>query len=303
MDIYREQIEKVKLEMMRLSDQCERELSILPKGNLTHRVRGDATYYLQGVHQDGKLIRYAFFGSGKKSLIILPGLSVKSVIDSATQIEKAYSVFADDYTVYLFDRNENTGDGYSVEKVASDVRQIMDFLGIKKADFFGASFGGMVAQTIAARYPEAVNRLALGSTGARACDGSFSAIDIWVKLAEEGKKGLLLKQIFAGVYGGEGHGQDVDFFGEGEKISDEELKRFLVYAKCARDFDIYDEIHKIKCKTLVIGAKNDKVIPVSAVYDIAEKLNCEIYVYPDYGHAVFDEAPDYKQRLYDFFTR
>ncbi|MBQ6495696.1 MAG: hypothetical protein IJI74_00845 [Firmicutes bacterium] len=57
MDIYREQMEKVKLEMMRLSDQCERELSILPKGNLTHRVRGDATYYLQGVHQDGKLIR------------------------------------------------------------------------------------------------------------------------------------------------------------------------------------------------------------------------------------------------------
>jgi len=252
---------------------------------------------------DGKLIRYASFGKGEKTLIILPGLSIKSVVGSASQIEKAYSVFSDDYTVFLFDRNENAGDGYSVENVAFDVRQVMDYLGIKKADVFGASFGGMVAETLAVRYPERVNRLVLGSTGARPCEGSFRAIDVWIRLAEKGKKGLLLRQIFAGVYGGEDSTEDADYFGEGEKISDEELKRFLVYAKCARDFDIYDELYKIKCKTLVISAKNDEVIPVKAAYEIAEKLNCEIYVYPEYGHAVFDVAPDYKQRLYEFFTR
>ena len=37
--------------------------------------------------------------------------------------------------------------------------------------------------------------------------------------------------------------------------------------------------------------------------EIAEKLNCPLYLYgEEYGHCVFDEAPDYKQRIYDFFT-
>ena len=36
--------------------------------------------------------------------------------------------------------------------------------------------------------------------------------------------------------------------------------------------------------------------------EIAEKLGCPIYLYGgEYGHCVFDEAPDYKQRMYHFF--
>ena len=37
--------------------------------------------------------------------------------------------------------------------------------------------------------------------------------------------------------------------------------------------------------------------------EIADKLNCEIYLYDtNYGHGVYDEAADYKQRYLDFFN-
>ncbi len=47
---------------------------------------------------------YIRFGSGRKTLVILPGLSVQSVIPAAADIEKQYDLFKKDYTVYLFDR-------------------------------------------------------------------------------------------------------------------------------------------------------------------------------------------------------
>ena len=38
--------------------------------------------------------------------------------------------------------------------------------------------------------------------------------------------------------------------------------------------------------------------------DIALALGCELYMYgAPYGHAVYDEAPDYKNRIYSFLMR
>ena len=55
---------------------------------------------------------------------------------------------------------------------------------------------------------------------------------------------------------------------------------------------------------MAVGAEQDSVFPgnVSA-REIAEKLGCGLYVYSDYRHAVYDEAPDYKERVWDFFTK
>ena len=56
---------------------------------------------------------------------------------------------------------------------------------------------------------------------------------------------------------------------------------------------------------LVIGAKADRVLTPEGSVEIAEKLGgkCELYMYDEkYGHCVFDEAPDYKDRIYKFFS-
>ena len=35
----------------------------------------------------------------------------------------------------------------------------------------------------------------------------------------------------------------------------------------------------------------------------AEGVPCESYMYEGCGHAVFDELPDYKQRIFDFLEK
>ena len=49
---------------------------------------------------------YFRFGHGKETLVILPGLSVQSVMGFADAVAEAYQMFADDYTVYVFDRRK-----------------------------------------------------------------------------------------------------------------------------------------------------------------------------------------------------
>ena len=87
-------------------------------------------------------------------------------------------------------------------------------------------------------------------------------------------------------------------------LTDEELRRFSVQARAISDFDAYSELDKIKCPTLVLGVEGDKVVTADASREIADRLGCELYLYPDsYGHCVFDEAPDYKDRILNFLYK
>ena len=64
---------------------------------------------------------YLRFGKedGEK-FVILPGLSLKSVMGSADAIISAYSLLADDYDVYLFDHVREEPDGYTIADMAKD---------------------------------------------------------------------------------------------------------------------------------------------------------------------------------------
>ena len=49
-------------------------------------------------------MNYFKFGNGKKNMIILPGVSIKSVMESEKLVIEAYKIFSNDFTVYVFDR-------------------------------------------------------------------------------------------------------------------------------------------------------------------------------------------------------
>ncbi len=74
------------------------------------------------------------------------------------------------YRVLVFD---NRGAGrtvtpvegdFSLEMFADDTAMLMEKLGIERAHVFGFSMGGIIAQSLALRYPQKVSRLVLGGT-------------------------------------------------------------------------------------------------------------------------------------------
>lgn len=69
------------------------------------------------------------------------------------------------------------------------------------------------------------------------------------------------------------------------------------------NFDIYEQLEEISCPIFVLGAGKDKVLGEKAAKDIIEKLHCDYYIYEDSYNGVYDEAPDYRQRIKEFLDR
>ena len=248
---------------------------------------------------------YIRFGRGEKVFVILPGVDTKSILNSAMAIEAGYRIFADDYTVYVFDRRRNMPYDYTIRQMASDTAEVMTALGISGADIFGASQGGMMAMCIAIDHPELVRKLAVGSTSARITPEINEGTDRWIELAESGDMTALTADFIDNLYSEATIGKYRDFLMHlNDQVTQRDIDRFIIQAKALDGFDILDELDKIKCPTLVIGSKGDKLLPAYCSREIADKIGCELYLYgEEYGHCVFDEAPDYKQRLLDFFNK
>lgn len=247
-------------------------------------------------------MNYAVFGCGKKSLVILPGMSVHSVMGSADAIAEAYQAFSETYTVYVFDRVKDIKSGYTVKDMAEDTAAAMQALNITEADIFGASQGGMIALCLAIDHPELVHKMILGSTLARANDTCRKVLDEWIRLAEAKDEEGLLAGFADRVYSEATlNAYRETLISSNRGIGDEEYRRFIILAEACVSFDCFDKLSAIQCPVLVLGAERDQVVTAEGSKQIAEALGCEIHLYDDnYGHGVYDEAPDYKQRCLDF---
>lgn len=249
-------------------------------------------------------MRYFNFGTGPKNMVIIPGLDVTSVTNVAGLVSNQYSAFHEDYTVYVIDRRTNMPNPYSIEQMADDTAEVMKSIGIEDAYLYGVSQGGMISQVIAIKYPELVKKLVLSATTSRLTEQNKNTVKAWIEVAETrdmyALSDLLAVDLFSKEFA-ERYGRLL--FRETLRATEEDIDRYLILAKTIGVFDVYDELPKIKCDTLVIGAKEDKVFDYHEFIDIAEKIGCESQIYDGYSHCVFDENPDVLVRIKEFFDR
>ena len=250
---------------------------------------------------------YFRFGHGKETLVILPGLSVQSVMGFADAVAEAYQMFADDYTVYVFDRRKELPPSYSVHEMAQDTAEAFHALGLDRINLFGASQGGMIAMEIAIEQPDLVQKLILGSTSAHVDETRCQTIERWIQAAKAGKKAELYLAFGEAVYPPDVFELSRELLIESaESVTDEDLSRFIILAESIHGFDIEKDLEKISCPVLVIGSMDDQVLGADASFQLAEHLKDQkgavLCMYSGYGHAAYDTAPDYKERILRFLV-
>lgn len=255
------------------------------------------------VKADGFLMDYFRFGEGEKTLVILPGLSVKSILLSAEGVAAGFRPYTEDYTTYVFDRPKDPPAGYSIRDLARDTAEAFDRLGLRDVDLYGASMGPMIGQVLAMERPDLVHKLVMGSTAARSGERSDGAMAAWIALAEQGDLEGLAARFGQDVYSEDFYRQYADqILASVEGADEEDLDRFVTYAKAIQDFDVYDDLDQIRCPVLVLGADEDKLFGAEGPLEIRDKLGCDCYIYEGYAHAVYDEAPDFLDRVFAFFA-
>ena len=246
-------------------------------------------------------MNYITFGNGTKNLIMIQGLSTRDIKGTALPLAYMYRLFAKDYKVYLFDRRANLPQHITIRELAEDLALAMDTLNISIADVIGVSQGGMIGQYLAIDRPDLVNKLVLAVTFARNNDIVLDAVQNWITLTNEGRmKELVLdmaEKLYSDAYLKRYHAF-MPLLTLLQKPKD--IQRFITLAESCLTCDTYESLNKIQCPVLVLGGSNDKIVGANASIEIAEKLNCPIYMYENLGHAAYEEAKDFNQRILDF---
>ena len=265
-----------------------------------------STNYLIGkVRTDTFTMDYMRFGHGDPAFVILPGLSLQSVMGAAEAVVAEYASLAEHFTIYLFDRRKNLPAFYSVKEMAEDTAIAMLALGLRDVYLFGAPQGGMMAMVIAIEHPELVKKLVLGSTSSHVWDHQYQVLDRWVDMAHSGDRKALYLEFGEKIYPSAVFEQFRDVLAAAaESVTDEDLKRFVILAEGTRGFNITQDLIRIKCPVLAIGVFEDAVLDSDATMEIAEILDerkdFRLYMYIGFGHAAFDTAPDYRDRIMQF---
>ena len=252
----------------------------------------------------GDQIDYAVFGRGSKALVIIPGLSLRDVKGSAVPLAMMYRCFANDYTVYVFDRKRSIPDGYTVCDIAHDVARAMEALGIEQADVFGVSQGGMVAQYLALEHPELVGRLVLGVTLSRNNPTVEAVIGKWLASLRQGDISPVVRDMTELMYSDayvRRYRLLIPLLAKFSRPKD--MKRFERLTAACLTCNTYERLTELKCPVLVLGGSKDKIVSGEASEEIAEKLGCEIHMYEALGHAAYEEAADFNTRIIEFLSR
>lgn len=251
------------------------------------------------------LMDYVSFGQGNQVLILLPGLSdgLRTVKGMALPLAWSYRGFAKEYRVFVFSRKNELPLNYSTRDMAADQAKAMEALGITKAYVMGVSQGGMIAQYLAIDYPKKVQKLVLAMTLSQPNKVLQTVVKNWISMAQQGNYQALMIDTAQKTYSSEKKYRFLyPLLGRIGKPKD--FNRFIIQAKSCLHHDVYKELDRIACPTLILGGECDHIVGKRAAHELAAKIpNSELFIYKRLGHGAYEEAKDFNQRVLHFFSK
>ena len=235
----------------------------------------------------------------KMPLLLIHGLSStkEAMYLFRDRLEDDYRVI----TVDLRGHGESTHPlEYTLEDHVKDVLGVIRQLGLEKVDVLGYSMGSYVALATAEENCDNINKLILLCTNPTSKVSNVSKL-----LAEKGLEysKISRNEMFNAIYDSYLAPSTLKKMASGEfklntssstyeipELSPEEKAAEL---KSISNFDNSTGYDKVTCKTLVIGAEYDKILPNELGKEVADSIeNAEFKLIKDAGHMVAYEKTD-----------
>jgi 3-oxoadipate enol-lactonase len=249
-------------------------------------------------------LHYEERGSGR-ALLLVPGIPAiaSDWAPFAERLDGSRRVIAYD--------NRGSGQSavtpapYTCAQLAADAVGLLDLLEIERADVFGMSLGGMIAQELALGWPERVDRLVLGCTHCglehaarpdREAGRAFAMqTDDWAE-----RMRALAPFAFAA-----GAGPDLLEPFVDKKASDvQDPEGYRGQIEAVLSHDTFDRLPRIDRPTLIITGDGDRVIPAASSEVLHARIpGSRLEVVAGAGHLFFLERPEESVRLLEEFLR
>ena len=251
-----------------------------------------------------KRMDYVTFGKGKKSLVIIPGLGdgLQTVKGMAMPFSITYRILAERYKIYVFSRINELRQNYTTRDMAADVAEAMETLNLDAAYVIGISQGGMIAQWLAANFPEKVEKLVLAVTTAKLNNLGRERISCWLNLSQSGTYKDLMIDIAR-------HSYTTKYFGKfkylyrimGIFYHIKDKQRIDIQSVSCLKHDSLAFLEKINCPTLIIGAEKDDVLGVDGSLGLQQHIKgSQLIILPGCGHALYEQNNDFQKRVLVF---
>ena len=254
---------------------------------------------LKGAHMD-----YVRFGTGCRNLVLLPGLGdgLQTVKGTALPMAWMYRSLSRHFTVWMFSRPEPLAQSCTTRDMARDINTAMDALGIGKADVVGVSMGGMIAQYLALDYPDRVTRLVLTVTCGQRNPILESSVREWISQAEGGDHTALMASNLRLIYSHDYCRKNMWMVPLlGLLTKPKSYSRFLTQANACLTHNPQPRLSSLTCPTLVVGGEKDLALGAQASRELAAAIpGAKLHMYENWGHGLYEEAPDFWKIVSDF---
>ena len=252
-------------------------------------------------------VEYIRFGSGPRKLVMLPGLGtgLRSIRGTELPMALMYRAFAKEHTVWVFNRKSPLAVGSTTRDMARDTALAMGKLGMERADVFGVSMGGMIAQWLAVDHPERVERLVLTVTSSRPNPILREAIGEWMSCAKRGDHAGFMESSLRRIYS-EGYYRRNKWLAPlvGALTKPKSYGPFFIQAQACLDHDCYDALPAIRAETLVLGGEQDNCLGGEASREIAARIGgAQLRMYPEWGHGLYEEEKTFNRTVLEFLSR
>lgn len=194
---------------------------------------------------------------------------------------------------------------YTLENNIEDIEALRKHLGLNKICILGGSYGGIVGQGYAIRYPQYVEKLILAVTSpsyrfielarrnlhARGTPKQIKAgEDLFEGKFKNSKKLEKFFQIMESLYSVKAKKTGKHIYGKSQTIwSHEALNQG--FGDFLRKFDFIPDLKKIKAPTLVLAGDRDWICDPQESRTIAKLIpNAKLKIFKNCGHAIANDA-------------
>jgi proline iminopeptidase len=194
---------------------------------------------------------------------------------------------------------------YALENNIEDLEALRDYLGLDKIVVLGASYGGMVALSYAARYPENVSHLIALATAAHAGTLERAKAILAQRGTEEQKQ--VCEALWEGAF--ETEEELFHYFDVMESMYSysyqpdmpkDGLERGIYsidainegFSGFLRTYDVRDQLHRITCPTPVVAGRHDWICAPEYSEEIASLIpQADLRIFERSGHEVIYDEP------------
>lgn len=256
-------------------------------------------------HPSGAKLHAMTLGRGPWKVTVIPGAGdgQETLDRSAWRLGLYFGKRIKDFSLLVLSRRQPIPPDFTLEQHAEDMIWLIEKMGWGASVLETNSAGGPIGQWMAVKRPGWVKGLILSCTLHRSNPVTQAVLNEWISQAQKGQWNAFTWSSIEHTF----RQQTVrqyrlfrPFLGLIARPP-KQPERMINTLRGLLDFDNSPLLPKITCPSLVMGGKDDQVIPAEIQAEMAGLLpNSRLILYDGYGHGNDQENPQYEVQVRKF---